>query len=54
MATTQTHAESHRDFDDAAAQKALSWYGWGSPIGLALFFIGLTICFAIVKFALSL
>jgi hypothetical protein len=23
------------------ANKAMSWYGWGSPFGLALFLVGL-------------
>ena len=39
---------------DRAAHDAMSWFGWGSPVGLALFFVGLAACFVLVKFALSL
>ena len=39
---------------DRARHDAMSWFGWGSPVGLALFFIGLAACFLLVKLALSL
>ena len=37
--------DNKRAFDDAVgwkyANKAMSWYGWGSPFGLGLFLVGL-------------
>jgi hypothetical protein len=31
-----------------------SWFSWGSPVGLGLFIVLLSIAFAIVKWAISL
>ena len=32
-----------------AAEYAMKWYGWGSPIGLSIFFLTLVIIAAIIK-----
>jgi len=31
-----------------------SWFSWGSPVGLGLFFVLLSLAFAIIMFAISL
>lgn len=30
-----------KDEETRAAEQALSWYGWGSPVGLGLFLVAL-------------
>jgi hypothetical protein len=37
--------------DDPAAQAAMSWYGWGSPVGLAIALIGVGIAAVLIRFA---
>ena len=32
-----------------SAEYAMRWYGWGSPIGLSIFFLTLVIIAAIIK-----
>lgn len=32
-----------------ASEYAMKWYGWGSPIGLSIFFLTLVIMVAIIK-----
>lgn len=39
--------EKH-DFEKQCALSAMKWYGWGSPIGLSIFFIGASVCFLII------
>ncbi|HEX8932104.1 MAG TPA: hypothetical protein VF810_03040 [Patescibacteria group bacterium] len=34
-----------------AIEADMRWYGWGSPIGISIFFLTLTIIAAIIKFA---
>jgi hypothetical protein len=36
---------------DPAAQAAMSWYGWGSPVGLAIALIGVGIAAVLIRFA---
>jgi len=36
---------------DPAAQAAMSWYGWGSPVGLAIALVGVGIAAVLVRFA---
>lgn len=31
-----------------------SWFSWGSPVGLGLFVVLLSLAFAVVKFAINL
>jgi hypothetical protein len=33
-----------------SAEYAMKWYGWGSPIGLSIFFLALTLIGAIITF----
>lgn len=32
-----------------AAEYAMKWYGWGSPIGLSIFFLTIVLIAAIIK-----
>lgn len=32
-----------------AEEAAMKWYGWGSPIGLSIFFLALVFIAAIIK-----
>lgn len=32
-----------------AAESSMKWYGWGSPVGLSLFFLNLVLIAAIIK-----
>ena len=34
-----------------SSEYAMRWYGWGSPIGLSIFFLTLVGIAAIIKFA---
>jgi hypothetical protein len=37
--------------DDPAAQAAMAWHGWGSPVGLAIALIGAGIAAVLIRFA---
>jgi hypothetical protein len=39
--------------DDAwkYAQRAMSWYGWGSPVGLGLFLVAIALVILLLRFA---
>lgn len=41
--------ELSREEEWKYAERALAWYGWGSPVGLGLFVVALTVVAAIVK-----
>jgi hypothetical protein len=32
-----------------ASEAAMKWYGWGSPIGLSIFFLTIVVIAAIIK-----
>ena len=36
---------------DPAAQAAMSWYGWGSPVGLAIALVGVGVAAILIRFA---
>lgn len=36
---------------DPAAEKAMSWYGWGSPIGLGVSVVALSLSAVILHYA---
>jgi hypothetical protein len=36
---------------DPAAEKAMSWYGWGSPVGLGLFVMALAVSAVLLHYA---
>ena len=38
---------------NAASEAAMKWYGWGSPVGLSIFFIGMTICALLFRFVIK-
>ena len=35
------------------AEKAMSWYGWGSPVGLAFALVGLGACLVLIRLAIT-
>ena len=50
-----THDMATRDLHDADAwkyaDKAMTWYGWGSPIGMGLFLIAIGVFLVLLHFA---
>ena len=38
-------------FDRHAAEAAMAWYGWGSPVGLSIGLVGVGIAAALIRFA---
>jgi hypothetical protein len=36
---------------DPAAEKAMSWYGWGSPVGLGIFVLAISLSAVIIHYA---
>jgi hypothetical protein len=38
-------------FDRHAAEAAMAWHGWGSPVGLAIALVGLGIAAVLIRFA---
>ena len=30
-------------------EASMKWYGWGSPVGLIIFLIGLSVCALLIK-----
>jgi hypothetical protein len=47
-----TSSETPRD-QWKYAEKAMSWYGWGSPVGLGLFLVGLGAAALLVRLAIA-
>lgn len=41
------HLEELQEFQSSEA--AMRWYGWGSPIGLSIFFLTLVLIAAVIK-----
>jgi hypothetical protein len=37
-----------------ASEYAMKWYGWGSPVGLSIFFLTLTIIGIMIRYAFLL
>jgi hypothetical protein len=45
-------SEPKRDADEwKYAEKALTWYGWGSPVGFALFIISIGVFLLLIHYA---
>lgn len=44
----KNHLEELQNMHDSEA--AMRWYGWGSPIGLSIFFLTIVAIAAIIKF----
>jgi hypothetical protein len=44
--------EKHRPHGDAEAwkyaEKALTWYGWGSPVGISIFLVSIGIVLVLI------
>ncbi|MBS0585701.1 MAG: hypothetical protein JSR76_05305 [Verrucomicrobia bacterium] len=38
-----------QDYEKQCAIAAMRWYGWGSPIGLSIFFAGIALCVLIIR-----
>ena len=49
--STSTPSLSPGSFDRHAAEAAMAWYGWGSPVGLAIGLVGVGIAAALIRFA---
>lgn len=30
-----------RDYEKLCSEAVMKWYGWGSPVGLSIFFVGM-------------
>ena len=50
LTTTDPHA-TPGSFDRYAAEAAMAWHGWGSPVGLAIALVGVGIAAVLVRFA---
>lgn len=50
------HYNPMKELEDLARINAMNdysrWSSWGSPIGLILFFIGIAVCWVLVRYAL--
>jgi hypothetical protein len=53
MTTQETimSADAKRNEDWKYAEKALTWYGWGSPVGVGLFIISIGAFLMLVHYA---
>jgi hypothetical protein len=38
-------------FDRHAAEAAMAWHGWGSPVGLAIALVGIGVAAVLIRFA---
>ena len=45
-------SEMERKYADAG-REAMAWHGWGSPVGLGLFFVLCALTFDLVRLALK-
>lgn len=45
-----THS-SPESFDRHAAEAAMAWYGWGSPVGLGIALVGVGVAAVLIRFA---
>jgi hypothetical protein len=50
--TSAENAQARSEADEwKYAEKALTWYGWGSPVGLGLFLVALAATAALIRYA---
>jgi hypothetical protein len=35
------------------AERAMTWYGWGSPVGAGIFLVGLGACLVLIRVAVT-
>jgi hypothetical protein len=43
MSTTQEHGPHSEAEAWKYAEKALTWYGWGSPVGISIFLVSIAV-----------
>jgi len=41
-----------KGYSKFCCEEAMKWYGWGSPVGLSIFFISLGICAILIRFVI--
>lgn len=46
------HKPLSRDEEWKYAEKALTWYGWGSPVGAGVFLVGIGIAALLIRLAI--
>lgn len=46
------HEESEKMWEKMCCESVMKWYGWGSPIGLSIFLIGLGITAILIRWAI--
>lgn len=39
----------HHEYEKQACEATFKWYGWGSPVGLTIFFLGVSIAAYILR-----
>lgn len=52
VASTDARREIGEEEGWKYASKAMSWYGWGSPIGAGIFLVSLAATLAILRYVL--
>ena len=48
MSTIEKHGPRSEAEEWKYAEKALTWYGWGSPVGLGLFLVSIGIVLVLI------
>ena len=51
LGTSPSPIPYDRSFDRHAAEAAMAWYGWGSPVGLAIALVGVGLAAVLTRFA---
>ena len=49
---TTSSPETYDPLARPALEAAMAWYGWGSPVGLALLLVGAGLAAVLIRFAL--
>jgi hypothetical protein len=49
--STSDNTDPRHDADWKYAEKALTWYGWGSPVGISIFLVSLGIVLVLIHLA---
>jgi hypothetical protein len=48
MSTIEKHAPRSEAEEWKYAEKALTWYGWGSPVGLSIFLVSIGVVLVLI------
>jgi hypothetical protein len=51
LTTTTNPSLNPGSFERHAAEAAMAWHGWGSPVGLAIGLVGLGLAAMLLRFA---